>query len=99
MRYRIDFAESVKEHLHFLVATDRARVFDAVEKQLMHEPLIETRNRKLMRPNPLAPWELRIGGLRVFYDVGAEESGTVRILAVGKKRGNKLFVAGKEIML
>jgi mRNA-degrading endonuclease RelE of RelBE toxin-antitoxin system len=70
-----------------------------IEKQLIYEPLVETRNRKLMRPNPLAPWELRIGDLRVFYDVGADEADTVRILAVGEKRGNKLFIAGKEIML
>lgn len=99
MRYKIDFAESVKEQLRFLATGNRAKVFDAVEKQLQHEPLTETRNRKLMRPNPLAPWELRIGDLRVFYDVGAEEADTVRILAVGEKKGNRVFIAGKEIML
>ena len=99
MRYRIDFAESVEEHLRFLTAADRTKVFDMIEKQLIYEPLVETRNRKLMRPNPLAPWELRIGDLRVFYDVGADEADTVRILAVGEKRGNKLFIAGKEIVL
>ncbi len=25
-----------------------------------------------MRPNPIAPWELRIGSLRVYYDVEEE---------------------------
>jgi len=44
----------------------RALIFDAVEKQLMHEPFTETRNKKPLRPNPLAPWELRIGNLWVF---------------------------------
>lgn len=99
MRYRIDFAESVKEHLRFLTARERAIIFDAVEKQLLHEPLTETRNRKLLRPNPLAPWELRMGDLRVFYDVGQESPDTVRILAVGMKKGNRLSIAGKEITL
>jgi hypothetical protein len=42
-------------------------VLDAVEKQLQLQPDIETRNRKPMRPNPLAPWELRIGNPRVYY--------------------------------
>ena len=52
-----------------------------------------------MRPNPVAPWELRIGQLRVFYEVVGEESGTVRILAVGRKVRNTLTIGGREIRL
>jgi mRNA-degrading endonuclease RelE of RelBE toxin-antitoxin system len=74
-------------------------ILDAVEAQLSHEPLIETRNRKPLRPNPIAPWELRVGDLRVFYEVSAEEPGVVNILAVGQKDGNILRIAGKEIKL
>ncbi len=65
----------------------------------MHEPLTETRNRKPLRPNPVAPWELRVGDLRVFYEVAADEPNVVRVLAVGRKRGNTLLIAGKEIEL
>ncbi|MBM3241323.1 hypothetical protein FJZ31_34000 [Candidatus Poribacteria bacterium] len=72
---------------------------DSVERQLVHEPLVETRNRKQLRPNPVAPWELRIGDLRVFYEVASDEPDTVRILAVGRKRGDKLYIAGKEVAL
>ena len=46
-------------------------VLDAIERQLVSEPLKESRNRKPLRPNPIAPWELRVGGLRVFYEVTA----------------------------
>jgi len=35
-----------------------------------------------MRPNPLAPWELRIGPLRVFYEVQDEPEQIVFIRAV-----------------
>jgi mRNA-degrading endonuclease RelE of RelBE toxin-antitoxin system len=77
----------------------RALIFDAVEKQLMHEPFTETRNKKPLRPNPLAPWELRIGNLRVFYDLAADDPGVVRILAIGVKRRNRLVIAGKEVQL
>ena len=99
MAYKVEFAESVREHLQKLTAHQRVKVLDAIEKQLVHEPLTETRNRKLLRPNPLAPWELRIGNLRIFYEVAPEEPTTVRILAIGIKKGNRLFIAGEEISL
>lgn len=62
-----------------LTARHRAIVLDAVEKQLSYEPMVETRNRKPMRPNPLAPWELRIGSLRVYYDIQEEPDRVVYI--------------------
>ena len=99
MAYLIEFAESVKGHFRRLSARDRVILFDEIEKQLLHEPLVETRNRKPLRPNPLAPWELRVGDLRVFYEVPEAEPGRVRILAIGEKRGNSLWIGGKEVQL
>ena len=99
MAYKIDFAFFAKEHLKHLTATQRAAIFDAVKKQLVHEPFVETRNRKSLRENPIAPWELRIGDLRVFYDLSPEEPNVVEIVAVGIKRENRLLIAGKEIKL
>ncbi|MEA3475496.1 MAG: type II toxin-antitoxin system RelE/ParE family toxin [Candidatus Cloacimonadota bacterium] len=99
MVYTIEFAESVKEHLKKLAANQRAIMLGAIQKQLMHEPLKETRNRKHLSPNPIAPWEIRKGNLRVFYDVADKESKVVRILAIGRKEKNKLFIGNKEVKL
>jgi len=52
--YEIEFAESVQGHLRALTARERAIVLDAAERQLLHEPLKETRHRKPLRPNPIA---------------------------------------------
>ena len=71
----------------------------AVETQLANEPLIETRNRKPLRPNPVAPWELRVSEMRVFYDVSEGPPQTVRVLAVGIKDRNILRIGGEEIQL
>ena len=60
-------------------------MLDSVDEQLQYQPTVETRNRKPMRPNPIAPWELRIGDLRVYYEVDVAES-FVRVLAVGVKQ-------------
>ena len=43
----------------------------------------------------MASWELRLGDYRVLYDV-AEEERLVNVLVVGEKRGNHLYVLGKE---
>ncbi len=48
-----------------------------------------------MRPNPLAPWELRIGDYRIFYDI--EEKDSVKITAVGFEIDHELFIRGKRV--
>jgi len=99
MAYEIAFADAVKAHLKVLTADQRATVFNAIERRLTNEPLIETRNRKPLRPNPVAPWELRAGALRVFYDVSEGPPPTVRVLALGVKDRNVLRIGGQEIRL
>jgi mRNA-degrading endonuclease RelE of RelBE toxin-antitoxin system len=74
-------------------------VFDAVDEQLSHQPTVETRNRRPMRPNPVAPWELRVGDLRVYYDIEEEAEQRVTILAVGIKDRNRVLIGGEEVEL
>jgi len=83
--YAVEFARSVENHFRALTARDRTTVIAAINRQLRDEPLKEARHRKPLRPNPIAPWELRVGQLRVFYEVVGAGSGMVRILAVGRK--------------
>lgn len=77
---------------------DQRRVVESVEGQLRHQPTQETRNRKQLRPNELAEWELRVATFRVFYDVD-EENDIVKIEAIGYKQGNVLFIHGEEYEL
>ncbi|MBI2835021.1 MAG: type II toxin-antitoxin system RelE/ParE family toxin [Acidobacteria bacterium] len=97
--YAIEFAELVKGHLEALTARQRTTVLDALEPRLANEPLSETRNRKPLRPNPIAPWELRVGNLRVFYEVATTPAAVVRILAVGIKERNIVRIGGQEFQL
>ena len=99
MAYRIQLAASAKDHFSRLNARQQAIFLRAIKIQLQHEPLRDTRNKKRLRPNPLAPWELRVGALRVFYEIDADKSGLVNILAIGVKRENRLLIAGKEIRI
>ena len=97
MPYRIEYSPDAEEHLRALTARQQALVLDAVDEQLLHQPTVETRNRRPMRPNPLAPWELRIGNLRVYYDVDEEPEPMVAIRAVGVKLRNRVRI-GQEVI-
>lgn len=99
MPYRIEYSPDAEGHLSALTAAQEATVLDQVDEQLTHEPAVETRNRKPMRPNPVAPWELRIGPLRVYYDIQEEPEPVVLVRAVGIKRRNQVRVGGRVIEL
>ncbi|MGH8059282.1 MAG: type II toxin-antitoxin system RelE family toxin [Candidatus Entotheonellia bacterium] len=99
MAYRIDYTSESVEHLVFLTARQRSIVFDSLDEQLTTEPMVATRNRKPMHPNPLATWELRLGNLRVYYDVEEAPEPLVRVAAVGVKRGNQVYIGGERYPL
>jgi mRNA-degrading endonuclease RelE of RelBE toxin-antitoxin system len=77
---------------------DQKRIVDEIESQLLHEPTRQTRNRKQLRPNELAEWELRVDTFRVFFDVDAENQ-VVNVIAIGYKEGNDLFIHGEKYEL
>jgi mRNA-degrading endonuclease RelE of RelBE toxin-antitoxin system len=96
--FEVVFTKSAVTDLHFLKKAHQKAVLDAVEQQLMTEPLAPTRNRKPLRPNDLSAWEARVGAHRVFYDVD-EANRKVTVKAVGWKEHNRLFIRGKEYRL
>jgi hypothetical protein len=82
-----------------LTARDRATVIAAIGRQLRNQPLAETRNRKPLRRNPIAPLEAPRRPTSGFLKVGRAASRVVRILAVGRKQRNVLIVGRKELQL
>lgn len=57
-----------------------------------------------LRSNPFAPWELRVGDHRVYYDIGEADLAegddpVVEILAIGHKRRNRVIIGEKEVEL
>jgi mRNA-degrading endonuclease RelE of RelBE toxin-antitoxin system len=94
----IRWSPDARDHLRFLPANQRALVIDSVQRDLSDRPDQPAKKRKLLRDNPLATWELRLGALRVFYDVNQQEQ-AVEVVAVGIKTHNRLRIAGEEIGL
>jgi mRNA-degrading endonuclease RelE of RelBE toxin-antitoxin system len=98
MNFDVEFSDIAREHLKAFRKRDQQVILDALDAQLTSQPDRPTRNRKLLEDNSLAPWELRVGDFRVFFDVHVEEASVV-IVAIGRKVRNKLFIGGEEIQL
>jgi mRNA-degrading endonuclease RelE of RelBE toxin-antitoxin system len=90
MAHEIRLSGNAAEELRNLAVFERRRIVDEINSQLGHEPTVATRNRKCLlgltpgfehRP-PV--WELRVGDIRVFYDVD-DETLEVHIRAVRRK--------------
>ncbi len=96
--YAIDITIDALEDMRLFRKHEQERIFEQVENQLTYQPTLQTRNRKPLRPNALAAWELRLDPFRVFYDVN-ETRLTVSIVTVGRKEGSRLFIRGIEYSL
>jgi len=97
--YGIEYSPEAVDHLAALTARKSATVLDVVGRQLRHEPTRATRNRKVLRANPVAPWEPRIGERRVYYEVREEPERAVVVKAVGVKERDRVRIGGEEVEL
>jgi mRNA-degrading endonuclease RelE of RelBE toxin-antitoxin system len=84
--YEIVYEPDALEDMEWLTRRDRVIVTDTVERFLTYQPARPSRRRVQMRRNRyLASWELRIGNLRVYYDVSEDPEPVVLILRVAVK--------------
>jgi mRNA interferase RelE/StbE len=83
MRYEVIVAPSAASDYRALPARRRAEVHDALETHLRHEPTKVSKSRvKRLRGLSRPRYRLRVGDIRVFYDVVATE---VQVLAIVTK--------------
>ena len=83
MRYEILFAPEAADDLKRLKAHFRAEVKDALERHLRHEPTKTSRSRiKRLGGLSKPQYRLRVGEVRVYYDVSGS---SVEVLAIVAK--------------
>jgi mRNA interferase RelE/StbE len=83
MRFEIVLAPEAIEDLGSLKANVRSAVRDALETHLRHEPMKTSRSRiKRLRGLARPQYRLRVGEIRVFYDISGE---SVEVLAIVPK--------------
>jgi len=83
MRHEIIFAPEAVEDFKRLSARDRSTVKEEIERHLGHDPEQVSQSRiKRLRGLSRPHYRLRVGDIRVFYDVTEQE---VEVLAIVPK--------------
>jgi mRNA interferase RelE/StbE len=91
MPFEIILAPEAVDDLRRLSARDRAKLRDALEVHLRHEPTKLSKSRiKRLRGLTRPQYRLRVDELRVFYDVTDRE---VQILAIVAKDNAGIWLA------
>ena len=97
MMFEVELVPSAEGDLDHYGKHEQRIILYALTTFLATGADVETRRRKRLRANPLAPWELRVGDFRVFYEI--TEQRRVRVLAIGHKEHNDLLIRGERIIL
>jgi mRNA interferase RelE/StbE len=97
MEYRISLTESAKKDIAHFQTYEQRVIVAGIIAHLKTDAETRTRKKKPLKPNPIAPWELRIERFRVFYSI--EGGNSVKVVAVGHKEHNDLFIQGKKVQL
>ena len=93
MAFEINLSDRAVQQYRLLSARVQRILEEAIVRHLTQQPTTESKSVKQLRSNGCAEYELRIGDHRVLYNV---EPNIVRVIAFGEKRGNRLFVEGRE---
>ena len=99
MSYRIEYTPRARDHLAGLRKQDATTVVDTVGRKLAETPTAPTRSLKVLRANQVALYELRVGALRVYYDVEEGPDPVVLVKAVGVKDRSLVRIGGEVIEL
>ena len=88
---------AVRQYKRLPAAARRLLKQEIRERLALQDPTEENKNRfRLRRASPHADFELRVDPWRVFYRV---QEGLVTVELIGRKRGNVLWVEGREFEL
>ena len=82
--FDIKFTDHALDDLQTFPEEERQWILTALELQLMVNAAEESHDRRRIRPAMLVEWEVRLGQVRVLYDVDVPNR-TVKVEAVGRR--------------
>ena len=100
MKYEVSLTKSALDDMAYFRLDEQRLIRAGIISHLTTEAETATRRKKPLRPNLISPWELRLDKFRVFYSIEADENArAVKVVAVGHKEHNDLFIRGEKVQL
>lgn len=96
MAFTVIIKPRAEGDIQYYRVSEQRVIIDGIKQHLRDEPTVVSKRKKQLRPNQIAPWELRVDIYRVFYEV---DKTTVHVVSVGHKVHNTLYIRGKEVDL
>ncbi|MFN8566479.1 MAG: addiction module toxin RelE [Kouleothrix sp.] len=97
MQFTIIILPSADADLTYFRTHEQRIIVTGIATHLTYDATIETKRRKKLDPNSIAPWELRIDQYRIFYDI--DLGSLIKVIAIGYKDHNELYIRGKKVDL
>jgi mRNA-degrading endonuclease RelE of RelBE toxin-antitoxin system len=97
MRFTVIILPSADVDLTYFRAHERRIILSGIATHLVDDATTASKRRKQLDPNPIAPWELRVDHYRIFYKV--EHDTVIKVVAIGYKVHNDLYIRGKKVEL
>lgn len=89
--------EALERDIAYFEAHEQRVIAAGIVAHLNADAEVRTKKKKPLRPNPIAPWELKLDRFSVFYSI--EASKTVKVVAVGHKEHNEVLIRGRKVKL
>ncbi|MGH8533024.1 MAG: type II toxin-antitoxin system RelE family toxin [Gammaproteobacteria bacterium] len=70
MPFQVILTPGAEGDLDYFKRFEQRLIVEAFKRYLRNNADVENQHRKQLCDNPLAPWELRLGKYRVFYEIG-----------------------------
>jgi hypothetical protein len=102
--FNLVYDQEIRQHLTAIERKYHSLIRQTIAEQLTYEPDVQTRNRKSLSSSAEFgenTWEIRFGPenrFRVFYRSDRSQR-EVRILAIGVKQRNQLWIGGERFEL
>lgn len=96
MAFTVVIKPKAEGDIQYYRVNEQRVIIDGIKQHLRNEPDVASKRKKQLRPNQIAPWELRVDIYRIFYEVN---EAMVNVVSVGHKVHNTLYIRGKEVDL
>ena len=97
MKFAVIILPSADIDLAYFRTHEQRIILTGIATHLANDATVETKRRKKLDPNRIAPWELRIDHYRIFYAI--EQTTVINVVAIGYKEHNDLYIRGKRVDL